>query len=308
MIPIHFAPLQGYTEAAYRNFHSSIFGGVDTYYTPFVRIEKGDFRKRELRDIEPDANSVPHLVPQLIASAPDEMRRIADLLIEKGYQEIDINLGCPFPLIARKHKGAGILPHPDEAKALLDTIQHYPNIRFSAKMRLGWEDEKECMDLLPFLNELPLTHITMHPRVGKQQYKGNVDMEAFTAFYEQCTLPLIYNGEVETAEDIARIASQYPTLAGIMIGRGLLANPALAAEYATGASLPHSEMMEKTKELHRRIYEHYTNKIEGGEAQLLSKLKTFWEYLLPNADRKAKKAIHKSTRLSAYEEAVRKIL
>lgn len=307
MIPIHFAPLQGYTEAAYRNFHSSIFGGIDSYYTPFVRIEKGEFRKKEWREVAPDANSVPHLIPQLIASAPDEMRQITDWLVEKGYQEIDINLGCPFPLIAKKHKGSGILPYPNEVKALLETIQHYPDIRFSAKMRLGWEDEKECIALLPLLNELPLTHLTMHPRVGKQQYKGDVNMEAFTAFYEQCTLPLIYNGDIETTEDIERIASDYPTLSGIMIGRGLLANPALAIEYRTGAPLSHSEMMEKTKELHHCMYEHYTNKLEGGEAQVLSKLKAFWEYLLPDADKKAKKAIHKSTRLSAYEEAVRKI-
>jgi len=308
MISIHFAPLQGYTEAPYRNFHAMAFGGIETYYTPFVRIEKGDFRRKELRDTNPQNNTVPRLIPQLIASIPDEMKRIANQLIEYGYKEIDINMGCPFPLIANRHKGSGILPYPDEAKALLEVIDQYSDIRFSIKMRLGWKSNEESLQLLPFLNELPLSHITLHPRLGKQQYKGEVDMEGFASFYEGCTQPLIYNGDIATIEDIERITTQYPKLSGIMIGKGLLANPALALEYKEGRIFTFEEKIKRIEELHTGVFEHYKKQLEGGEKQLLNKMKAFWEYLCPEASKKLRKSIQKSSRLSAYEQAVRELI
>ena len=307
-IPIHFAPLQGYTEAPYRNFHASSFGGVDAYYTPFVRIEKGEFRRKELREIDPQNNTVPRLIPQLISSIPDEMKRITDLFIEQGYREIDINMGCPFPLIANRHKGSGILPYPDDVKTLLEIIYQYPDIRFSIKMRLGWESKEEGMRLLPFLNELPLSHITLHPRIGRQQYKGTVDMDGFTAFYEYCKHPIIYNGDIETVEDLQRITSFYPNLSGIMMGRGLLANPALALEFKEGRVISSEEKRKRIQELHEGVFSYYKKQIEGGDAQLLNKMKTFWEYLCPEVDKKLKKAIQKSSRLSAYEQVVDKIM
>ncbi|NDV80534.1 tRNA-dihydrouridine synthase family protein [Bacteroides sp. 51] len=307
MIPIHFAPLQGYTEAPYRNFHASSFGGVDAYYTPFVRIEKGEFRRKELRDIDPGNNTVPRLIPQLIASTPDEMKRIAGLFIEQGYREVDINMGCPFPLIAHRHKGSGILPYPDEVKMVLETMHQYPGIRFSIKMRLGWESKEESMRLLPLLNDLPLSHITLHPRIGKQQYKGSVDMDGFTAFYEQCKHPVIYNGDIETLEDLRRITSFYPNLSGVMVGRGLLANPALALEFKEERVISLEEKRRRIQELHEGVFNYYKKQIEGGDAQLLNKMKTFWEYLWPDADKKLKKSIQKSSRLSAYEQSVQEL-
>ena len=105
---IHFAPLQGYTDSVYREAHAQIFGGVETYYTPFVRLEKTGFRNKELRDLVPEANTSASLVPQMIAVSPEEFRRIAGLFRESGYRHADINLGCPFPMQARQHRGAGI--------------------------------------------------------------------------------------------------------------------------------------------------------------------------------------------------------
>ena len=128
---IHFAPLQGYTDSVYREAHAQIFGGVETYYTPFVRLEKTGFRNKELRDLVPEANTSASLVPQMIAVSPEEFRRIAGLFRESGYRHADINLGCPFPMQARQHRGAGILPYPDEVKVLLETIFEFPEIQFS---------------------------------------------------------------------------------------------------------------------------------------------------------------------------------
>ena len=277
-LPIHFAPLQGYTEAIYRNAHDAFFGGVDTYYTPFVRLEKGNFRRRDVRGIEPENNGVPHLIPQLIASSAEKAEVILSLFIEKGYQEV--------------------------VKALLSIVTRYPQISFSVKMRLGWEQPDECLALAPILNDLPLRQITMHPRLGKQGYKGEVDLQGFSAFREVCQLPLVYNGDIHNLEDIQRISTQFPSLAGIMIGRGLLANPALALEYKENRTLAPDEMRDRLKSMHKSVYNNYDVLLEGGEGQLLTKMKTFWEYLAPQTDRKVLKAIHKSTNISKYYQAV----
>ena len=308
-LPIHFAPLQGYTEAIYRNAHDAFFGGVDTYYTPFVRLEKGNFRRRDVRGIEPENNGVTHLIPQLIASSAEKAEVILSLFIEKGYQEVDINLGCPFPLLAKRHNGSGILPYPEEVRELLTAaIKNHPDLQFSVKMRLGWENAEECLALLPLLNELPLTHIIMHPRLGKQQYKGEVDLKGFETFYNECRHPLMYNGDLLTIEDIQAIRERFPQLAGIMIGRGLLANPALALEYQQGHPLSEKDMQERLRLFHADVFAQYGNLLEGGDKQLLTKMKNFWEYLMPDGDRKAKKAIHKSNKLETYQAAVRSLL
>lgn len=307
-LPIHFAPLQGYAEAIYRNAHAACFGGVDTYYTPFVRLEKGNFRKKDIRDIEPDNNHVPHLVPQLIASSPEKAETILSLFIEKGYKEADINLGCPFPLLAKRHNGAGMLPYPDEVKALLSIVAKYPQISFSVKMRLGWENPDECMQLIDLLNNTPLRQITMHPRIGKQQYKGDVDLKSFATFQDLCKHPLIYNGDIKEIENLQSIHHQFPTLKGIMIGRGLLANPALALEYREGRKLSSDEMAEKIREMHTMLFQYYEQQLNGGDVQVLNKMKAFWEYLLPEADKKSLKAIHKSNRIDKYRLAVSNLL
>lgn len=304
-LPIHFAPLQGYTEAAYRNAHAAVFGGIDVYHTPFVRVDRGEFRHKDVRDILPENNRVARLIPQLIASEADKTERMIALFIEQGYREIDINLGCPFPMLAKRQCGSGMLPYPDKVEALLKQTEQFPDICFSVKMRLGWEKPDECLSLIPLLNAAPLTEITLHPRLGIQQYKGEVDMEGFTSFYEACRHPVVYNGDILTIADIHRITDRFPNLAGVMIGRGLLTNPALGWEYKEGRKLSPEEWHENLKALHTAVFLHYEEQIQGGETQLVTKMKTFWEYLAPQIDRKSWKAIHKSTTLTKYNIAVR---
>lgn len=309
LLPIQFAPLQGYTDAVYRRAHARVFGGIETYYSPFVRIEHGEIRRRDVRDIEPENNPGLHLIPQLIAPDIDKAEQIIALFIEKGYKSMDINLGCPFPVLAKRHNGAGMLPHPEEVKALLtNTIERHPDIEFSVKLRLGWDNPEECLELLPLFNELPLTHIILHPRLGKQQYKGEVDLNGFEAFYNGCKKPLLYNGDLLTLEDIRSISTRFPKLAGLVIGRGLLANPALALEYRQGKTLSTDEMAKKVGQLHSEVFNNYQEQLQGGELQLLMKMKSFWEYLLPDGDRKSKKTIHKTSKLANYQAAVSNLL
>lgn len=308
-LPIHFAPLQGYTDAIYRRAHARIFGGIEIYYSPFVRIERGEIRRRDARDVNPENNQGLHLIPQLIAPEAEKAGQVISLFTENGYQEIDINLGCPFPMLAKRHNGSGMLPYPEEVKALLNTIvEKYSELRFSIKLRLGWEKAEECLTLLPLLNELPLSHIILHPRLGKQQYKGEVDLNGFEAFYKGCEKPLLYNGDLHTTEDIETITERFPKLAGVVIGRGLLANPALAYEYQQGKMLSSDEMAKKVGQLHAEVFSSYQEQLQGGDLQLLMKMKSFWEYLLPEGDHKAKKVIHKTTKLDNYEAAVSNLL
>ena len=175
----------------------------------------GEIRRKDVRDVEPDNNRGLRLVPQLIASDAEKGERILSLFSDKGWQEADVNLGCPFPMLAKRHNGAGMLPYPDEVEQLLTTLcEKFPQIRLSVKLRLGWERPDECLTLLPLLNRLPLADIIMHPRLGKQQYKGMVDMEGFRTFYESCEKPLFYNGDLLTTDDIDRIRQEFPRLAG----------------------------------------------------------------------------------------------
>lgn len=308
MISIHFAPLQGYTDAIYREAHACVFGGIEAYYTPFVRLEKGDFRNKELRDIAPEVNASAPVIPQLIASTPEEFRKIAGLFLEKGYRRADINLGCPFPMQVRAHRGSGLLPYPAEAEALLRTVDEFPDLSFSVKMRLGWEHPDEWQAVLPLLNTLPLRHITLHPRLGIQQYKGPVDPEGFTRFYEACKQPLLYNGDVSSVEAIREVAARYPRLHGVMLGRGLLNFPWLAAESVSGEAWPLEKRRECLIAFHDLLMDGYRSRLEGGEHQVLEKVKTIWEYLLPDAEKRLRKKISKSTSLSSYQSAVRDLL
>lgn len=301
---IYAAPLQGYAEAAWRNAHEAAFGGVDAYFTPFIRLERGEVRNKDKREISAAQNSVRHLIPQIIAGTPEEFRTLTRFVTDAGYNEIDVNMGCPFPMMALHGKGSGLLPHPERIETLLRTMEEFPEVRFSVKTRLGWSDADEWRNVLPLLNGSCIAHITLHPRIGKQQYKGETNMEAFDAFHAECRKPLIYNGDLRTPRQIADMMGKYPDLAGVMLGRGLLSDPSLALAIRAADAIPPESFLDKVSDMHRRIYEQYAHAIEGGEAQLLSKLKPIWDYLLPDMDKKRRKAIAKSTRLDAYLRAV----
>ncbi len=300
---IYSAPLQGFTEAVWRNVHSDVFGGIDGYYTPFLRYEHGEIRNKDIRDIERKNNSVKNLVPQVIAATPEEMRPLLELITTEGYNRVDINMGCSFPLQMRKRHGAGLLPHPGLVADLIKEVALHPGISFSVKMRLGCNSNDEWKELLPILNDAPLHHVTMHPRLGVEQYKKPVDVDAFAEFYEACKHPVIYNGDICTLSDIDCIARQFPALKGIMLGRGLLANPALGIEYHAGRELTNAEKSSLVRQMHDAMMRELTPRLQGN-TQFLSKMKPYWEYLLPDMLKRNKKAILKATTIDKYIHAV----
>lgn len=308
MLPIHFAPLQGFTESAYRLAHSKFAPGIHTYYTPFLRLEKGEVRAKDLRDLQ--AEHPYHLVPQIIVRDVEEFNHLTKTVTELGFKEIDINMGCPYPMQTKSGRGSGILPQPEKVREILDAVRRLSqpsqaagasNLKFSIKMRLGLNSPEECLQLLPLLNDAPLAHITLHPRVGIQQYKGALDFETFDKFYSECKQPLIFNGDITDLEQMKSVESRYPKLAGIMIGRGLLANPVLAAQYA---GLPCGTAIETLLKIHADIAADYARRLQGN-AQILDKIRPFWTYAgLP---KRIRKKIEKSRTLEEYLEAVNEL-
>lgn len=331
---IAFAPLQGYTDAAYRRAHWECAGGVGEYYTPFVRIEKGEVRRKDLRDTDPETNRGVPTVPQVIARDGDELARLCDALQAQGWRRIDVNMGCPFPLQVHAGRGSGLLQHPDKLQELLAEMQRRQEVTFSVKMRLGQESTDEGLRALETVNRMPLCHVTLHARLGRQQYKGTPVLEAFRHFAEHCVHPMVYNGDAEVqlgvksyelrvkadADGVGNdndksnmLLQAVPNLKGVMIGRGLLARPWM---------LSNREPWEVLWAMHERLYRHATQTL-CGDSQVLARLKTFWEYIdLEQAlsagwqptpqdsqagslrSTKVRKAIMKATTLARYREAV----
>ena len=305
-LPIHFAPLQGYTDDVYRRIHHELIGGITTYYTPFVRMEGGGVRNKDMRDIRPEFNEGVPVVPQIIVKSMKEFEYLVGIIEEKGYQEIDINMGCPFPMQAKHGRGSGLLAHTDIIQEISQAIQEKKHLHFSVKMRLGWESQEEWKPVLDILNDTPLRQITLHPRIGTQQYKGKTDMEAFAEFYARCKHPLIYNGDITTLVDIQSIETSYPNLAGIMIGRGLLARPSLATEYASGKESPWEARRNQLHEFHNRLMAHYET-TANSEAQVHNRMRLFWEYMEAEIGKKTYKKIMKAGNLKNYLAAVREV-
>ena len=331
MLKILFAPLQGYTTGIYRKAHAEIFGGVDAYYAPFLRIENGKPREKDLRDLEianadcanvkcagiaegiaRDGNA--REIPQIIANSVDEFKILANALIAKGYTEIDFNMGCPFPMQVNRHRGAGILSDTQAVQNIMDEIRKLSSvangtapIKFSVKMRLGQDSPNEAFALLPILNEAPLSQITLHPRLGKQQYKGAIDFKSFEKFYEENRHPLVYNGDITSVSQIGEIERRYPKLAGVMIGRGMLMRPSLAMEYKglrdINSAATTQDFLGKLFQMHQVIFDHACKTYQG-DSQILSHVQNFWEYLEPSIPKKIFKKIKKAGKLSEYQEAI----
>lgn len=310
MLKVLFAPLQGYTTGIYRAAHAKIFGGVEAYYAPFLRIENGLPRERDLRDLEIQANmpDSPRVIPQVIANSAEEFKILADALLQKGFTAIDFNMGCPFPMQVNRHRGAGILGDTQAVRGIMDEIARLSAAgaaRFSVKMRLGQESPEEAFALLPILNDAPLTQVTLHPRLGKQQYKGAVDFKSFERFYDECRHPLVYNGDIADVSQIREMERRFPNLAGVMIGRGLLARPSLANEYRTGST--ESKFISKLFQMHQIIFEHARQTFQG-DSQVLAHVQSFWDYLEPSVPKKTFKRIKKAGKLNVYADAVSTLL
>lgn len=301
------APVQGHTDAAWRHFHSEVYGGAEEYYTPFIRLEHGEFRRHDLKDYTSELNANHRVVPQVIFRDLEELHPLVEGLVSLGAKRIDLNTGCPFPLQTARGRGAAFIANIGEYEKLPALIDEFPDTEFSLKMRLGAEDAGEWRGVAQIISGMRLSHVTMHPRVARQQYKGDPDLGQFGEFAAVAGHPVIYNGDLNTPADISRIRERFPSVAGVMTGRGLLGRPSLIAEAIEGRERSLEERLEDMLRFHRLLLEHYETTL-CGDSQILSKIKPFWEYAEPEIGRKAWKQIRKSTNMAKYHSAVASIL
>lgn len=299
---LYLAPLEGITGWIFRRALHECFGGFDKYFVPFIRPNQmGHFSAREKKDILPDHNEGMYTVPQILTNRPEDFIRTAAKLKEYGYGEINLNLGCPSKTVVTKGRGAGFLAYPDRLDDFLYEVFEKCDIRISVKTRLGMEEPEEFGPILEIYNKYPLEELIIHPRVQKDFYKNTPNMEAFAEALEKSSNPVCYNGDIFTPEDYKRFTQRQPAVDCIMMGRGVLADPALARRIRGGAGADAAEL----RRFHDLLYAGYCEEMSG-DRTILFKMKELWTYLAPvfsNYKKYAKK-IKKAEKCAAYEKII----
>lgn len=294
------APIQGFTDYTFRNAFCTLFGSPDAAFSPFIETHKPD--GRTFRDVLPERNTLCHLIPQVLGNNADEMISIIQQLQDMGYNEVNWNLGCPYPMVTKKILGAGLLSYPDRIDSLLEAIFAKISCKFSVKMRLGVNDNREWKPLVPVLNRYALHEVIIHGRTASQMYKGDIDVAAFVEFSQQLNHPVCYNGDIFSFEQFSHLAGQNPTIKHWMLGRGLLANPLLMQEIRTGEKVSEDEIRKALGKLHHLLIDRNSQRLNGA-AHVLHKMQPYWEYFAWSFAGKEKelKKIKKSVTLDGYK-------
>ena len=242
-LPIYFAPLEGVTDGIFRRTHFEFFGGVSKYYIPFISpTQHLAFTSREQRSVSPAENAGLPVVPQVLAGRASHFAGTAKLLFDLGYSEVNLNLGCPSGTVTAKHKGSGLLRDLNELRAFLDEV--FTSISggsVSVKTRIGFESADEWDAIWAVLRDYPFMECIVHPRTRSQFYKGSPCTDAFARTAE-ARFPCAYNGDLNTLSDCRAIAERFPHTSALMLGRGLVANPALARQWQGGKGLSKLEL------------------------------------------------------------------
>ena len=273
---IDFAPLDGITKIVFRQVWSQFFGGVDRYFIPFFSPTPHHLMTpRDLREVDYIHNANLLSVPQVMTKNADDFLWACDVLKDMGYTEVNLNLGCPSGTVTAKGKGSGMLRDLAKVDAFLEGVFSRTEGPVSVKTRLGVEKPEEFAAILEIYNRYPISELTIHPRVMRQQYRGQADRAAFAAALPRCTMPVCYNGDVTTAADLHTLEAQYPQLSGIMIGRGFIADPALLRRARGGTGASREELRGYLDDL----YHGYTE-LFGSAGCAISRMKGHWFYLI----------------------------
>ena len=297
----YFAPMEGLTDSLFRRLHHTYFPGVDRYYMPFISpTQHRCLTNREAREL-PMADSVPFVaIPQILTKVAEDFVWAAGQCAERGYTEVNLNLGCPSGTVVAKGKGSGMLADPDNLDRFLDAVFSASPLPVSVKSRLGVTDPQEFPRLMEIYNQYPIVELTLHPRVRKAFYSGSVDMEMFAYCAENSKNPVCYNGDICSLEDIERIKVRFPQVDSVMIGRGLIGDP--------GMLTPGGTTVEALEGLFDAMLNEYLTAF-GGSRNAMFRLKEHWGMLIHRFEdtEKLGKRLRKTTDMEEYKAITREI-
>ena len=306
------APMRGITTMHYRQAFVRHFQGMDQEMAPFISTVSADrINPKLLKDVLPENNSGLPLIPQLIGNNAIDFVLMSTALHDLGYNEVNLNMGCPHKPIRKKQRGSGLLPHPDRVDQLLDHICNHSPFGISVKVRLGMSDKTELLNLIPVLNRYPLTEVIVHPRTAEQMYEGCVDLDAFAEASAALSRPVCYNGDINSLDFFRKIHDRFPAITRFMLGRGLLANPFLCEEIKSNQLTANTmeSPIERIAAFHEDLLSHYENSLHG-DHPVLGKMKEFWTYQsqpLSNGDKLFKK-LKKTQTLYSYKAIINEFL
>ena len=299
----YMAPLEGITGHIYRTTYAKYFGGIDKYFSPFISPnQKKICRTREKKDILPENNAGLYLVPQIMTNQAEMFLQTVEYLQQFGYNEVNLNLGCPAATVVSRKKGSGFLTEPKKLESFLKEIYEGTNVKISIKTRIGYESAEEFPILLSIFNQFPISELIVHPRVQKDRYTGSPRKEFYGETLERAPFPVAYNGDIFDLEDMDALVEAYPGTRHVMLGRGLLANPALARMVNGGPAATAAEL----QRFHDTLFAAYAEEI-GGNA--VFRMKEWWFYAkCAFADpTTVHKLVRKTKKVDEYRAAVERV-
>ena len=299
---LYFAPFEGISGYVYRNAYNKYFGSIDKYFIPFIMPNQfGHLNYKEINDILPEHNEGMKAVPQLLTNNADDFLNTVKEIEKYGYDEVNLNVGCPSKTVVTKYKGAGLLADTVRLDKFLQEIYKKSTVKISIKTRIGMNDPEEVEDIIKIYNKYPVSELIVHPRLQTDYYKNTPDLEAFKYILDNSSLKICYNGDVFTSEDYDNIKNKFENLDSIMLGRGILKNPGLGCYVKNGEEKDKSDYIN----FHDYIYDEYKNVLYG-EKTVLFKMKELWSYLgnsFTSYDKYGKK-IKKAQTLKKYDEVI----
>jgi tRNA-dihydrouridine synthase B len=304
------SPLQGFTDFRFRNALNRHFGGIDTYYSPYIRLNgKLEIKSAYERDILPTNNNMLNVIPQIMTNDADEFLFVAKYVQSLGYKELNWNLGCPYPMVTKRCMGSGLIADANRIDGILEKVHAESDIIVSMKMRMGYENPTEILDVFPLLEKYPIKNIAIHARIGKQLYKGPVDLDSFENCLKSTSHKIYYNGDITSVEAYEALVERFPTLDHWMIGRGLIADPFLPSKIKNKSSKLPDNKNEIFRSFHDELFQEFSAALSGSTNVLL-KMYSYWEYfsILFEDIKKPLKKIKKARTLEDYQDAVDEIL
>ena len=304
------SPLQGFTDFRFRNAFQKFFGGIDTFYAPYIRLNgKMIIKPNYDRDIQLKNNTTLRVIPQIMTNDADEFIFVSKFVQSLGYKELNWNLGCPYPMVTNKCLGSGLVNDPERIDRILDRVHSETDIIISMKMRMGYEHAGEIIDTFPVLGKYPLKNIAIHARIGKQLYKGGVDLDGFQRCVDHSPHKLYYNGDITTVARYREMTERFPTIDHWMLGRGLIADPFLPKMIKNNTEEYPEDRFETFSKFHDTLFSEFEKKLTG-DKQIIRKMLSYWEYFSSTFSNPTKvvKMIKKAKTIEVYDEAVYEIL